>query len=216
MVIAIDGPAGAGKSTVAKILAKRLKFLYVDSGAMYRAVTLRAIQKKTDLKNTKNLISIAQRAKINLKENKRGNLKVFLDGKDVSREIRQPQLTQAVFYIANVPQIRKIMVKWQRSFGKANNIVMEGRDIGTVVFPRAEKKFYLDAKVQERAKRRFKELKKKGIAVKFAQIVKEIKERDQKDKTRNFGPLKKAEDAIYVDTTSLNIQQVIKKLLIYV
>ncbi len=209
MVITIDGPAGAGKSTVAKILSQRLGFLYVDTGAMYRALTLKAINEKVKIEDIDALVRLARRTKILLKADAQGNLKILLDGNDVSEKIRTPQLTQAVFKIARIPQIRQIMVKWQRQYSEMNNIVMEGRDIGTVVFPQAKKKFYLDADFKVRAQRRVKDLEKKFGRVDVRNVARQIKDRDLKDVRRSCGPLKKADDAIYIDSTDLNIEQVV-------
>ncbi|MEW6008046.1 MAG: (d)CMP kinase [Candidatus Omnitrophota bacterium] len=212
-VIAIDGPAGAGKSTVAKLLAKRLGFLYLDTGAMYRAATLAAIKKKVNFSDTAKLIKIASKSKIDLK-NISGNLNVYLNEKIVNRSIRRPQVNSLVSSIAPIREIREIMVKKQRKIGQRQNCVMEGRDIGTVVFPDAFIKFYLDASLSERARRRCDELKEKNIANSpLKEVELSIKERDKNDLTRRFGPLKKAKDAIYVDTTNLTISEVVRKLL---
>ena len=212
MIIAIDGPAGAGKSTVAKKLADKLKFFYVDTGAMYRALTLKVIRLKIDFADSARIIEIAKQTKIELKRDSDRGEVVLLDGQDVSAEIRDPEVTNSVFHVARMPQIRGIMVFWQRNYGNDTDIVMEGRDIGTVVFPNAGVKFYLDASVMVRAERRFKELREKGKDVDLDRIVSMIIERDEKDKNRSCGPLKQAEDAVYVDTSNLNIDQVVAKL----
>lgn len=215
MIIAIDGPAGSGKSTIARLAAKKLGFLYVDTGAMYRALTLKALQGGMDLKNRAGLIRLAKNISIRLNPRGRGRIKVMLDGKDVSSQIRTPRITNNVSYVAIVPAVRKEMVKLQRSIGcgAKKGAVLEGRDIGTVVFPNAGKKFYLDASITERARRRHKELLADGIRVDLKQLEKDIKTRDRKDKTRKVGALKKAKDAIYIDTTALTIQQVMQKVL---
>ncbi len=215
-IVAVDGPAGSGKSTVAKNIAKELTFFYIDTGAMYRAITLKALRNKLDLEDEKALIRIAKSAKICLSKTRNGKQKVFLDDKDVTRQIRTPRLTNSVSYIARVSGVRKHMVKLQRQLGRSKNSVLEGRDIGTVVFPGAAIKFYLDASAKERAKRRFKELKTAGSKVKLSEIKKNIEIRDKKDKTRKHAPLKKAKDAICVDTTNLTIKQVTDKLLKYI
>jgi len=203
MIIAIDGPAGSGKSTVAKFIAKKLGLLYINTGAMYRSLTLKAMQKKLDLNDEKALINLA------------GNTKIKLNPKGA--RIRTPEVTNNISYIANVPGVRLEMVKAQRAFGYGSKrgAILEGRDIGTVVFPDAGRKFYLDASVAERAQRRFKELKEKGMEINLKQIEKDIKIRDRKDKTRPVGALKKAKDAILVDTTKLTIQQVVDKVLLH-
>ena len=214
-VITIDGPAGAGKSTIAKELARRLKFAYVDTGAMYRALTLKALEKKTKLENEKELIDLARATTIDLQQ-KEDRLHVLLDGQDVSDKIRSTEVTNNTFYIARVAGIREIMVEWQRRTGSKTNIVVEGRDVGTVVFPHASRKFYLDADFEERCRRRIQELKAKGENLDESALKLELKERDQKDITRKVGPLKKAEDAIVIDSTFLSIPQVVEKMLKYI
>jgi len=216
MIIAIDGPAGAGKSTIAKNLAARLGFFYVDTGAMYRALTLKVIKNKLNFEDTKTLLELAHNTEISLRQQKDKKMRIFLDGDDVSEQIRAPELTQSVFKIARIPEIRELMVAWQREYGRDHSIVMEGRDIGTVVFPKAEKKFYLDATCQIRAQRRFKELKDKGVEADLEEIIRQIQQRDQRDKNRSCGPLKKAADAVYIDTSDLNITQVLEALLGYI
>lgn len=212
IVIAIDGPAGAGKSTVAKILADVLKFAYVDTGAMYRALTLKALNKQINLKSEEELVALAEETRIDLQ--KKGNeVRVMLDDKDVSDEIRTQEVTSNTHYIARVPKVREIMVEWQRAIGNKQNIVIEGRDVGTVVFPQATKKFYLDADIDERSDRRLKELKEKGREVDGNALSQQMKERDFKDMNREAGPLKQAEDAIHVNTTNLSIEQVVNKIL---
>lgn len=215
MIIAIDGPAGAGKSTIAKLLAEKLKFLYVDTGAMYRALTLKAENQNMDYADVFNLVKMAENTKILLEKNHQGNTSVILDGVDVSDAIRDPVITNVVFKVARIPEIRHIMVDWQREYANNHSIVMEGRDIGTVVFPNAQRKFYLDASTEIRAKRRMNELKEKGINVKIDQVMKQIEERDHKDKTRLCGPLKMADDAIHIDSSALDIPGVVKVMLKY-
>ena len=157
MIIAIDGPAGAGKSTVAKLLAKKLKFLYIDTGAMYRALTLKVLETKTNINNTGRIIELASVSSIDLTNNPDGALKILLDGRDVSSDIRQPIITQFVSDVAKIGEVRRIMVELQRKLGEQGDAVLDGRDIGTVVFPNADKKFYVDADFKERVNRRFKE-----------------------------------------------------------
>lgn len=218
MIIAIDGPAGSGKSTIAKLTAKELGFLYIDTGAMYRALTVKAMQEGAGLDNEEAIVKLAKGVSIRLKINASGQSRVFLDGKDVTKEIRTPQVTNNISYIANVPGVRKEMVKLQRTAGQSweKGAVLEGRDIGTVVFPDADKKFYLDASIQERAKRRYKELAQLGIGIDLKQIEQDIIIRDEKDKTRKVGALKKADDAVVIDTTNLSIQQVLQKVLSFI
>jgi cytidylate kinase len=212
-IIAIDGPAGSGKSTVAKAVAKRLGFLYMDTGAMYRALTWDAIRKKIDFSNAAAMVKLAKKIDIQLKMYQ-DSLQVRLDGKDISKAIRKQTLTGKVRYVAAIKGVRKEMVKLQRRLAKkAKGAVLEGRDIGTVVFPNARYKFYLDAQVSERIQRRFKELQQMGQKVKMDQIKKDLQERDRSDINRKIAPLVKAEDAVYIDTTNLSIEQVVKKIL---
>lgn len=213
MIIAIDGPAGAGKSTVAKILAHKLGFLYIDTGAMYRALTLKAMETKIDIKDTPRLIEMVSQAQIDLKNNQDGSLKIFLDGKDVTEEIRHPRITKSVSDIAKIKGVREVMLKLQRRMGRQIDSVLDGRDIGTIVFPDADKKFYIDAKFEERVKRRYKELKELGQDVTLDDIEDDLRNRDTIDSTREFAPLKKAEDAIYIDTTNMTIDEVVEKIL---
>ncbi len=215
LVIAIDGPAGSGKSTVSKRLAKRLGLLYIDTGAMYRALTLKAIRDKVDLEDESSLIALARTTKIDLEE-KGENLKVFLDGEDVAGLIRTQELTNKVKYIAGTPGVRSEMVKLQRAIGERRGAVLEGRDIGTVVFPNADYKFYLDADPEERTRRRYKELAEIGQKVNLETIKKDVTSRDRSDMTRSVGALKKASDAILVDTTRLSIDEAVEKILGYI
>jgi cytidylate kinase len=216
MIIAIDGPAGAGKSTVAKRLAKELGFLYIDTGAMYRVLTLKAIKNNIDIKDTSKLIEMAANTHLDLTNSPDGSLKVFLDGRDVTEQIRQPQITKLVSDLAKIKEIREIMLKRQRSLGNQRDSVLDGRDIGTVVFPDADKKFYIDAKFPERIRRRFKELKDLGQQVTLKGIEDDLHNRDTIDSTREIAPLKKAADAIYIDTTNMTIEEVVEKLLSYI
>lgn len=208
LVIAIDGPAGAGKSTIAKQIAKRLKINYLDTGAMYRALTFKALNNSIDLENEDQLFDLAKQTKIDI-QNVENGVRVLLDDKDVSEEIRTLEVTNNTFYIARAAKVREVMVDLQRQIGHSKSIVAEGRDIGTVVFPKATKKFYLDASIEERTQRRLKELKEKGKEVSAEQLREEIKQRDDKDFTRKVGPLKKADDAIVIDSSTLTIEQVI-------
>ena len=213
IVIALDGPAGSGKSTVAKEVAKRLGFVYLDTGAMYRSLTLKALRSGVDLNNEAKLITLARQTIIDLQIGKDHALKVFLDGADVTEDIRTPEVTNHTFYVARVGGVREIMVARQRTIGEQANVIAEGRDIGTVVFPHAYRKFYLDANFEERANRRFKEMKQKGTTVESSAVQKDLQERDTKDFTRQVGPLKKADDAIVIDSTHLSIQDVVQKII---
>ncbi|MBI4982080.1 MAG: (d)CMP kinase [Candidatus Omnitrophica bacterium] len=215
MNIAIDGPAGAGTSTIAKIIAQKLGFLYIDTGAMYRALTFKVLEEGVDIRNTVEIINLARKTSIDLINNPDGSLKVMLDSKDVSREIREPRITKHVSDIAKIKEVRDVMLTLQRNLGNRGNSILDGRDIGTVVFPNAEKKFYLDAYLGERANRRHKELHGLGQKVSLCSVEADLQNRDTIDSTREVAPLKKADDAVYIDTTNLNIEQVAEKVLTY-
>ncbi|MFH1269519.1 MAG: (d)CMP kinase [Candidatus Omnitrophota bacterium] len=213
MIIAIDGPAGAGKSTVARIIAQKLGFLYIDTGAMYRALTLKALENKIDTKNTAALIEMARSSGIDLTNNQDGSLRILLDGKDVTAPIREPRITKSVSDIARIKGVREVMLGLQRNLGRQKDSVLDGRDIGTVVFPDADRKFYIDADFDERVRRRYGELRELNQDVTPEDIEKDLRNRDNIDSTREFAPLKKADDAIYVNTTNLTIEEVVSKVL---
>jgi cytidylate kinase len=213
MIIAVDGPAGAGKSTVAKRLAQKLGFLYIDTGAMYRALTLKAIEENIDSKDIASLVKSAASSTIDLRINREGLLKIFLDDDDVTAQIREPRITKLVSDIAKIKGVRDIMVKLQRELGKQKDSVLDGRDIGTVVFPDADKKFYIDAQFKERVRRRYKELEAQGLMVTMESVASDLRNRDEIDSTREHSPLKKADDAVYVDTTDMTIEEVVKGML---
>jgi cytidylate kinase len=213
MIIAVDGPAGAGKSTVSKILAQKLGFLYIDTGAMYRALTLKALEENIDLKDEQQVVSLAGLASIDLINNPDNSLKVLLDGKDVSHQIRQSRITKTVSDIAKIKGVREKMLELQRKLGLRHDAVLDGRDIGTVVFPNADRKFYIDADFKERVRRRYNELKAMGEDVTWEDIDKDLRNRDTIDSTREVAPLKKADDAIYIDTTQMSIEEVADELL---
>ena len=213
MIIAIDGPAGAGKSTIARLIAQELGFLYIDTGAMYRALTLKALEERIDPHDSNKVIGLAARTEIDLINSEAGSLKVVLDGKDVSRQVREPRITRYVSDIAKIKEVRTVMLKLQRRLGRKGDSVLDGRDIGTVVFPGADKKFYLDADFNERAKRRHKELNEMGQEISLPEVEGDLSNRDTIDSTRKCAPLKKADDAIYVDTTNMTIEEVVNKVL---
>ena len=212
LVIAVDGPAGAGKSTVAKRLAKRLGLGFMDTGAMYRALTLKALRRGTKLEDAEALVALAHETAIDLVDEAGRPLKVLLDGEDVSDAIRTPEVTNNTFYIARTPGVRAVMVEWQRRMGEKQSLVGDGRDLGTVVFPNAAFKFYLDADFDVRCQRRIDELRAKGVAVDEAALKRDLAERDHADFTRKVGPLKKAEDAIIIDSTNMTIDDVVEAL----
>ncbi|MDI6605157.1 MAG: (d)CMP kinase [Thermoanaerobacteraceae bacterium] len=205
--IAIDGPAGAGKSTVAKILAKKLNFVYVDTGALYRAITYKILKEGININEKKAILNIMNNFDITLKSER-----IFLDGIDITEEIRKPYISHNVSQISQIPEIRDFMVKLQKELANKNNIVMDGRDITTVVMPDAQFKFYITATEEIRAKRRYNELKTNNFNISFEDILDEIKIRDKMDMERSIAPLKIAEDAIVVDTSDMTIDEVTNKL----
>ncbi len=213
LIIAIDGPAGSGKSSTARALAKKLKLPYIDTGAMYRAITLKAMRQKIALNDTKKLVETARKARIELKGVDPRKQKVYLDGKDVTKAIREPLLTKNVFYVAQEPLIRREMVKKQRAMAKKNGAVMEGRDIGTVVFSNADYKFYFSASDDVRARRRYRELIAEGRQTTLEEVLNDIRRRDKTDLERKAGPLRQAKDAIPIDTSSLTIEETIDMIL---
>ena len=208
MVIAIDGPAGSGKTTIAKLLARKLNILYLDTGAIYRAFTLGALEKGVDLGDEAALVSLAADLDIKLDNERRS-----LDGVDVTGEIRSPVIDKNIPKPVSYARVRESMVKLQRQIVDDNDAVVEGRDITTVVFPQAKYKFYLDADGKERAKRRYDELNRRGVAISLDEVQHQMQERDQADFNRKVSPLKKAEDALCVNTDGLGIEQVLDVIL---
>ena len=211
-VVAIDGPAGTGKGTVTKIIAEKMNLIYIDTGAMYRAVCVKALRNNIKPEETEKLKKILQN--ISIKINKKdGKQQVLLDGEDVTEEIRTPLVDSYVAKFAAIKQVREKMTPLQREMKSEGNIIMEGRDIGTVVFPDAEVKIYLDATTEERAKRRYKQNIEKGIDCTYEEVLQAIKERHILETTREIAPLKQAEDAVYLDTTELSIEEVVQKII---
>jgi cytidylate kinase len=206
IVIAIDGPAASGKSTTARVVAERLGYLHIDTGAMYRAVTLRVLEEKIPLDDVDAIQSLAEKITIRLERQGSDN-KVTVDGQDVTQEIRSSRVTQHVSRISSYQPVRSVMVREQRRMAQSGGVVLEGRDIGTVVLPDAELKVFMIADVGERARRRKKELELTGVGVDEQSLREEIEERDRKDSTRDVSPLKKSPDAVIVDTSSLTIEQ---------
>ncbi len=206
IIIAIDGPAASGKSTTARRAAEQLGYLYIDTGAMYRAITWQVLSENIEPSNIEEISRIADKIHVRLKTDN-SSLKVLVDGKDVTREIRLPEVTQAASAVSSVPQVREVMVREQRVMGKEKGVVLDGRDIGTVVFPEAELKIYLIANPKVRAERRARELQEQGIPVDVEEIENEIVIRDKKDSTRQMSPLRKADDAIELDTSFLSIEE---------
>lgn len=214
MIVAIDGPAGAGKSSVAKEVGKKLGLTYIDTGAMYRALTYKALENNIDISDGNKLEKLLNESEIELVPNFEKNiLNIILDKNDITDKIRTPEISQAVSEIATHKKVREIMVYKQRYIAEIRKkVIMDGRDIGTVVFPEADVKIFLTASVIERAKRRAMELESTGINVDMDSLIKDIKNRDKKDSEREVAPLRPADDAIIVDTTELNYEEVILKI----
>jgi cytidylate kinase len=210
--IAIDGPAAAGKSTVAKIVAERLSYIYIDTGAMYRALTYKAINNQLNLEDEAILFDTLLSTVIELKPSAKGQL-VLLDNRDVTDLIRTAEVTNSVSYVARQPKVRGEMVKRQQAFATEGGVVMDGRDIGTHVLPNAEVKVFLLASVEERAERRHAENLEKGFPSDLEKLKVEIAKRDKIDSEREVAPLKKASDAVEIDTTSLTIPDVVEKIM---
>jgi cytidylate kinase len=212
VIVAIDGPSGAGKSTLAKRLAKELGFTYLDTGAMYRALALKVLRQGIDPGEEMSLAALLGQTEIDLHENG-GRLKVLLDGVDVADLIRTPEVSQMASKVSARKIVRQRMMELQRAAGAKGHVVAEGRDIGTVIFPEAEVKVYLDASVKERARRRFEELRASGRDVSFEETVSEMIERDRRDSERDLAPLCRAEDAVTVDSSALTADSVAERVM---
>ena len=210
MIVAIDGPAGTGKGTISKLISDRLNFLSIDTGAMYRAVTLNLIRNNTSLDDLDSVLEVLEKSNIELTIDENGQ-KTFLNGEDVSSLIRMPDVTSLVSPVSSIKEIREKLVDLQRKFATGKDIVMEGRDITTVVFPNADVKIYLTADQEERANRRYKEMVEKGMDVTFEEVYNSIKKRDHNDTTKEYGALKIAEDAIIIDSTNMTIEEVYER-----
>jgi cytidylate kinase len=212
LVIAIDGPSGVGKSTLGKVIARRLDYLYIDSGAVYRAVALKTLNSNTPLYDKDAVARIARDSIIKL-EGDPDHLKVFLDGRDVTTEIRLPEVSRAASIVAAIPEVRDSVVEKLRDMSRAGGVVMDGRDIGTRVFPDAQVKIFLEAALDVRARRRFEEERATGRDVSVEQVKAELEERDRRDRSRDATPLVKAEDAVLLDTSALPLDRVIERVL---
>mgnify|MGYP000957981510 FL=1 len=211
LVVAIDGPAGAGKSTVAKLVAQELHLVYIDTGAMYRAVAWKVLHQKKGV-TTAAIEEVAKDIDVRLYY-KGGRTRVFVDGKEVTDEIRTPEISHIVSKVASLALVREKMVELQRKMAESGSVLMDGRDIGTNVLPNASVKIYLTASIEERAKRRARELLEKGHAVSEADVEKEIAARDKADMEREISPLRQADDAVLLDTTGLSIKEVVSRIL---
>jgi CMP/dCMP kinase len=212
LIIAIDGPSGAGKSTLGRRLARELGLLYIDTGAMYRAAALAAIEAGVELSDAERVAGVARRASIRL-EGDPDSLRVVLDGRDVSEEIRGEGVGQAASVVSAIPEVRRELVRQQREMGARGSVVLDGRDIGTVVFPSADVKFFLTAVPEERARRRLDEERARHHAQTFEETLADINERDLRDSTRDDSPLRIADDAVVIDTTEFTIEEVFQRML---
>ena len=209
-LVAIDGPAGSGKGTIAQIIADKLNFIKIDTGAMYRCVALYLLENSIEINNVPKIISKLDEINIRIDESKE---LIYLNNENVTNKIRQPNVSKIVSQVSSIKEIRLKLIDSQREVAKGKNVVMEGRDITTVVFPNADVKIYLDAKLEVRAKRRYKELLEKNKDIKYDDVLNNIIIRDKNDKEKEFGALKIAEDAIVVDTTFLEIDDVANKII---
>ena len=207
MIVAIDGPAGSGKGTIASILSKKLNLVNIDTGATYRCVALKALRNNLKVEDKDEIIKLSNN--IDIKFDLNNN--VYLDGENVTKEIRSKEVTSIVSPISSIVEVRKNMVDLQRRLGNSNNVVMEGRDITTVVFPNADYKFYLDATLEERVNRRYKEYQEKNIDMSYDEIYENIKSRDYNDSHKEVGSLTRTDDQVYIDSTNLTIDEVVEK-----
>ena len=210
-IVAVDGPAGSGKSTIAKKIAKKHEFTYLDTGAMYRMVTLYFIENNINMSDIKNIDDILDKISLDIKKDK-----FFLNNKDVTNAIRTPDVSKQVSEISAIKEVRLKLVEHQRNISKGKKVILDGRDIGTVVFPEAEVKIFLIASPEERAKRRHKEYITKGIAQSYEDVLESIKARDVLDSTRKESPLKKADDAVEIDSSFMSIEEVVDKISSYI
>ncbi len=212
LVVAIDGPAGSGKGTVTKMVAEKLELINIDTGAIYRCVTLYMIRKKIELTDIEKIKEMLKSINIELRIVNKDNI-VFLEGEDVTKKIREKDVTELVSSVARIVEIREYITNLSRKIAEGKNVIMEGRDIGTIVFPNADVKIYLDATPEERANRRLKQSIEKGIDITYEEILANIMFRDKNDSTSSVGTLKQADDAIYLDSTNLTIEEVVDKVI---
>lgn len=208
MVVAIDGPCGSGKGTIASVLAEKLNLVNIDTGATYRSLALKALENNIDIKDEEKIIELSKNLNVEFKDKK-----VYLDGKDVSKKIREKEVTQIVSPISSIVEVRKNMVELQRKMANTNDVILEGRDITTVVFPNAEYKFYLDATLEERVNRRIKQNKEMNIYMSEEEIRKSISDRDYNDMHKPVGALKRTDEQIYIDSTNMTIDEVVEKMI---
>ena len=211
--IAIDGPAGAGKSTLARQAAKALGFLYVDTGAIYRTVALKTVKVGADLDDAAQVVALLPEMDIRMDYGPDGEQRMFLNGEDVSKAIREHQISGLASKVAAIPEVRAFLLDFQRKQARENNVLMDGRDIGTVVLPNADVKIFLTADAESRAKRRVLDLEQRGQTADFATILQDIIQRDEQDRNRPVAPLRQAEDAVLLDTTHLNLEQSLQAML---
>ena len=219
LIIAIDGPSGVGKSTIAKLVAEKLEILYIDTGAIYRAITWKALENHVDLEDESSILKMIKGIKIQFKyiaHHKKQFCKLFLDKEDVTRRIRSPRIDKHVSDIAKLPKIRLELITLQRRLAKNGSIVMEGRDIGSTILKNADLKFFFIASAEQRANRRYKELKDKGYKITYEEVKEQLANRDHIDSKRKSSPLKKAKDAIVIDSTNKSIKEVIDDVLYFV
>jgi len=211
-VVAIDGPVGSGKTTVARLVARRLGFVLVDTGALYRCLALQAVRRGVDLDDEQGLASLAETSQVRFEESSEGQ-GVYLDDEDVSDAIREPDISQAASRVSVHPRVREALLETQRGFARRGGAVLEGRDIGTVVFPDAPVKVFVSAPVEVRARRRYDELLAKGIEVDYERTIEEVRQRDERDAKRKTAPLKPATDAVIIDSGDLTAEQVAERVL---
>ena len=211
-VVGIDGPAGSGKGTVTKEISKRLGLINIDTGSTYRCVALETINRGIKLEDKEAIIKVAEEVDIKIEPNDNGD-RIFLNGVDVSSRIREKDVTSIVSPISSIVEVRLILVDLQRRLAEGKDIIMEGRDICTYVFPNADVKIYLDASEEERARRRYKEMQEKGIEMTYEEVLDNIQKRDANDKAKEIGALKVAKDSIIVDTTGMSIEQVVERII---